>query len=163
MWLLFLHPDGKGGRWKQLVTDQQTKHLDCEWRRKFTSAQLRMMEEAADVKWFSSVFILEILEPVRNVCIWLMGKRSAHNWLWSCQAWLKPGHVCTVMVWIQTPNLLPRAVERTLGRRDTSPLYDLFITINLFLSSASFFINEAVLHLGFEFHSDLPSKRSCDI
>lgn len=37
---------------------------------------------------------------------------------------LKPGQFCPFVAWFQTPNLLPRAMERTLGRRNTSPFYE---------------------------------------
>lgn len=65
------------------------------------------------------------------------------------KAWLKPGYVCTVMVRIHTPDHLPQALERTMGRRDTHHKNGI--------------INEAMLHLGLEFHSDLPHVKEAVI
>lgn len=43
-----------------------------------------------------------------------LAKRAGHNWA---------GQFCTIMAWIQASDLLPRAMERTLGRRDTKPFH----------------------------------------
>lgn len=52
---------------------------------------------------------------------WLkVGHNSDSGWA----ARLKPGQFCTIMAWIHSPNVLPRAMERTRGRRDTNPFHE---------------------------------------
>lgn len=75
--------------------------------------------------WVKIIFFALHVESVRKnfffVINWLkVGHNSDSGWA----ALLKPGQFCTIMAWIHAPDVLPRAMERTRGRRDTNPFHE---------------------------------------